>query len=132
MFHLFIATPEAVLFDAEVSSLKAPGADGYFEVLQNHAALISSLVPGRIEATDKKGEKWIWACADGFIEVFHNKVSVLIDSGELRENIDLERATRDLEKAEKMLESQDPTIDKIRARHSLLRAKNRIKVATTL
>lgn len=132
MFHLFIATPEAVLFDALVSSVKAHGAEGYFEILDNHASLISSLIPGRIEATDQKGEKWIWAASDGFIEVFHNEVSILVDSAELRENIDLERAERDLEKAEKMLESTCPEIDKIRVKHALQRAKNRIKVATKL
>jgi len=132
MFHLFIATPEAVLFDTFVSSLKVPGAEGYFEVLKNHAALISSLIPGRIEATDEKGEKWIWAGSDGFIEIFHNEVSVLLDSGELREDIDITRAKKDLEKAEKLLESSCPEIDKIRAKHAFLRAKNRIKVATEL
>ncbi len=84
MYHLFIASPEAVLYDGQAKDLLAPGAAGYFEVLPNHAALISTLQKGRFEFTDEHDQKHTYTLTGGILEVDHNKVSVLADSLELK------------------------------------------------
>ena len=53
MLKLKIISPEKVIFDGEVESLKVPGIQGSFEVLNNHAPIISSLVKGDVEYKSK-------------------------------------------------------------------------------
>ena len=72
---LRIVTPEGVAFDGEVESVSVPGESGAFEVLQGHAPLISSLVPGRVSYKSASGAGGI-DISGGFAEVRKNEVSV--------------------------------------------------------
>lgn len=83
-FHLQVISPEKVLFEGETLSLTAPGADGYFGVLANHAPLLSALKPGRLSVrrVDEDGrtrEDVFQVETDGFLEVQANKVVVLAE-----------------------------------------------------
>lgn len=129
MFHLFVATAEKVVFDNTVISVIVPGSVGYFEVLQNHAPIISSLIVGTMVITDKKFIKSHWAISGGLIEVNKNNATVLADAVELASEIDLKRAQASLLKAQVLLDSKDPSIDIPRAKRALERAKNRIKIS---
>lgn len=74
--HLEIVTPEKTLFNGEVESVKLPGAGGKFEVLNNHAPLISSLEAGVI--TVKTGSQTeSFEVTGGIVEVLQNKIVVL-------------------------------------------------------
>ncbi len=84
MFHLFLATPEEVIFDDEVSDLKAPGAAGYFEILPQHAPFISSLKKGTLEFKDANNKVWVMEIPGGIFEVEHNNASVLADAVDLK------------------------------------------------
>ena len=68
MLKLKIISPEKVIFDGEVESLKVPGIQGSFEVLNNHAPIISSLVKGDVEYKSK-GESNKLSVAGVFVEV---------------------------------------------------------------
>ena len=76
---LEIITPEKQLFNGEVNSIKVPGTIGDFEILNNHAPIISSLKEGeiRIIAIDNKVEKF--QINGGVIEMKKNKIIVLAD-----------------------------------------------------
>jgi F-type H+-transporting ATPase subunit epsilon len=80
IYNLFIATPEEVIYDGGAKDLKAPGGDGYFEVLSHHAPMISTLKEGEFEYTDANDQKFHYKITGGILEIDHNKVSVLIDS----------------------------------------------------
>lgn len=80
MHHFLLATPEKILFDDSIHSVIVPGEDGYFEVLTNHAPIISTLKQGKITLTDKNQKKWIWVTSGGLIEVLHNHTTLLADS----------------------------------------------------
>ncbi len=82
LFHLFIATPEKVIFEDKVLALNAPGKEGFFEILVGHAAFISLLKPGKLVITDVNKQKHIWEISWGFFEISQNKASVLIDSAQ--------------------------------------------------
>ena len=78
MLKLKIISPEKVIFDGEVESLKVPGIQGSFEVLNNHAPIISSLVKGDVEYKSK-GESNKLSAAGGFVEVKKNEISLCVE-----------------------------------------------------
>lgn len=78
--QLEILTPEKKLFEGEVSSVKVPGVSGEFEMLNNHAPIVSALTNGVI-SIKHNNEITNISIADGFIECLQNKVVILVGSG---------------------------------------------------
>jgi F-type H+-transporting ATPase subunit epsilon len=76
-----ILTPEKTVFDAEAESVRVPGEAGAFEVLKNHAPILSSLVPGEIRVISEKREL-TFAVSKGFFEFSHNNGVILVDSAQ--------------------------------------------------
>ena len=76
---LDILTPEKKLFEGEVNSVKFPGTNGEFEILNNHAPIISTLTKGDIRVLNIKNEKEIFNINGGVIEIQNNKIIVLAD-----------------------------------------------------
>lgn len=76
---LDILTPEKKLFEGEVKSVKFPGKNGEFEILNNHAPIISTLTKGDIRVLNIKNEKEIFNINGGVIEIQNNKIIVLAD-----------------------------------------------------
>ncbi|ULQ52620.1 ATP synthase F1 subunit epsilon [Flavihumibacter fluvii] len=79
--NLEILTPERKLYNGEVYGVQLPGVDGLFEVLEKHAPMVSALKAGRLKVLkDKNGsESAAYLIQGGFVEVFHNKVTVLVE-----------------------------------------------------
>ena len=75
---LEIFTPEQKYFDGQVESITFPGIDGSFQVLNNHAALISTLRNGIVKYRDSKNQ-WEITIPGGVVEVLNNKVTLLAD-----------------------------------------------------
>lgn len=128
MYRLSIVTPEKVVYEDLVYSLIAPGEEGYLEILTNHAAIITSLQPGKLTVTDKDEKTTIWAVSYGFLEVSHNEASLLADAIELPLEINLEIAEAALERAQQWINTSDDEHEIARAKEALQRAKNRIKI----
>ena len=78
---LTILTPEQTLFSGEAESVSLPGTVGRFQVLNNHAPLISSLKKGNIKVKTKTEEINL-NISGGFVEVLKNNVSVLVEGVE--------------------------------------------------
>ncbi len=79
MLKLKIVTPERVEFDGEAQSVTVPGTLGSFEILTDHAPIISSLEKGMVEYTTAAGEKLEQTISGGFVEVQKNVVSVCVE-----------------------------------------------------
>jgi F-type H+-transporting ATPase subunit epsilon len=77
--HLDIITPETTLFAGEVSLVQLPGIDGSFEILDNHAPLISVLKEGKVKVEDKQKQTQFFDIKGGVVEVLFNKVLVLAE-----------------------------------------------------
>ncbi|HRN15780.1 MAG TPA: ATP synthase F1 subunit epsilon [Xylanibacter oryzae] len=75
---LNIVSPEKVMYTGEVESVQVPGTLGSFEILTDHAPIISSLQKGVIEYTNKEGKKQL-AIAAGFVEVQKNEVRICVE-----------------------------------------------------
>lgn len=72
-----ISTTE-ILFEGEVSIVTLPGAKGRFTVLHNHAALVSTLVPGNIVFRNNSGEETTYTISGGLADIDNNVISVCI------------------------------------------------------
>ena len=129
VLNLEIITPSKSVFSGEINSITVPGTLGSFQVLKNHAPIISSLEIGSIKVVDSQGKTILYATGGGTIEVNDNKVLVLADSIELIESIDVDRAKQSKERAEQRIANKSvEKIDVARAEASLARALNRIKL----
>jgi F-type H+-transporting ATPase subunit epsilon len=128
-FQLEIIAPNRVVFDGEATSVSAPGTLGGFQVLFNHAALLSSLDPGPLKVKDPGGADTVYATGGGYLEVRENRVVVLVESAERPEDIDVARARAARDRAAERLKSHDPSFDMIRAELALARALNRLRLA---
>ena len=78
--NLLILSPEKEIFSGEVKSVKVPGADGQFEMLDHHAAIVASLKAGEVRVLKANGEKLTFGVTGGFAECLNNEVSVLVSS----------------------------------------------------
>jgi F-type H+-transporting ATPase subunit epsilon len=124
-----IVTPQQVEYSGRAESITVPGTEGPFQVLYNHAPIISSLEIGVIKLVDEQGDTKIFATGGGFAEVSHNKVSVIVESIEDPAKIDIDRATEALERAEELLKTPGREGNVEETRKAIARALNRIQVA---
>jgi len=82
MLKLKIVSPERIEFEGEVESVKVPGTLGQFEILTNHAPIISSLEKGKVVYGLPNGEKIPLEIRGGFVEVQKNMVSICVEINE--------------------------------------------------
>lgn len=78
MLKLKIVSPQKIEFDGEVESVKVPGSLGQFEILTDHAPIISLLTKGDVYYTAADGRHQI-AILGGFVEVQKNQVSLCVE-----------------------------------------------------
>lgn len=76
--NLVILSPEREIFSGEVKSVKVPGSAGQFEILKNHAPIVSSLAKGEVRVLKGNGEKMTFNVEGGFVEMLNNEVSLLV------------------------------------------------------
>jgi F-type H+-transporting ATPase subunit epsilon len=82
MLKLKIVSPERIEFEGEVESVLVPGTLGQFEILTNHAPIISSLDKGKVVYSLPGGEKKSLEICGGFVEVQKNVVSLCVEINE--------------------------------------------------
>ena len=78
--HLEIITPEKKLFTGEVKLVQVPGTLGSFEILNNHAPIISTLDEGKIKIIRPEGETTFFEISGGVIEAKQNNIIILAES----------------------------------------------------
>jgi F-type H+-transporting ATPase subunit epsilon len=126
---LEIVTPERLAFKGVVEEVTIPGTEGEFGVLRGHAPLLSSVDVGELSFTQDH-KRTHYAVNTGYAEVTASKVTVLVETAERSDQIDLERARRAKQRAEELmgkLPKEDAEFEKIRL--ALLRAVTRLNIA---
>ena len=127
---LEVVTPEKYVVNEKAQIVMAPGTVGEFGVLRDHTPFLTSLKTGRLHYKDVSGKESVVFVSGGFAEALPDRVTVLAESAERREDIDIDRAKAAMERAQKRLaggKSED--IDFERAHAALIRAIERLKVA---
>ena len=127
-FHLEIVTPEKTLFSGEVEHLRAPGSEGSFGVLTGHEPLLSGLQMGRISFRETGRVDVNLATSGGFVEVQPTQLTILAETAEFGEEIDVVRAESARDRARAHL-AQEQDVDATRATAALERALNRLRVS---
>ena len=130
MLNLEIITPERTLVKEVVDVVEAKGTYGEFGVLPGHTQFLTTLDIGEIRYT-KDGFTRYLSASGGFAEVVEDKVTLLLDTAESAEDIDIERAKRALERAEEKLKTiMYDNKEYLIYEMALFRAIARISVAT--
>ncbi len=125
-----VVTAERTVFDEDVDMVVAPGSEGQLGILPNHAPLITSLTFGELVIHRRDQEDAFIAIGGGFIEVRPDHVTILADSAERAEEIDLERAEEAQHRAEQLMaQKRREDVDFVRAEAALRRSLIRLKVA---
>lgn len=127
VFQAQILTPDGPVFDGKVESIRVPGTNGDFQVLINHANLMSSLDVGPVTIVDVNGKILKVAISGGMLDVNNNVVSLFAEAAEPSNVINVERARASKDRAEQRV--KDSSMDQARVQISLLRAVNRLKIA---
>jgi len=73
-----VLTPTGKIFEGQASAVRVPGSAGLFEVLENHAPIVSSLEAGQVRITLSDGSRKDLAIQGGFVEVLRNEVALLV------------------------------------------------------
>jgi F-type H+-transporting ATPase subunit epsilon len=123
-----IVTPAKTIFKGEIKSITVPGTKGGFQVLKNHAPIVSTFEIGLIKVELPDSKTNYYATAGGTIEVIDNEIIVLADSIEFVSDIDTERAVKAKQRAEQRLADENSEINVARAQAALSRALNRISL----
>ena len=131
-FHLEIRTPEQLIYEADVTSITAPGVEGNFQILSGHIPFLTALDVGEIRVREASETSQLMATSGGVFEVLRTGVTVLVETAEWASEIDVERAESARDRAQAQLTANAPDLNRPRAEAALARAQNRIKVASNL
>ena len=117
-FQLEIVTPEKMVVKDVAEEMQIPGKNGYLGILPGHAPLITELAVGEISYR-KGGETYYLSVAWGFAEVLPDKVTILAETAERPQDIDIKRAQESKQRAEEALKTGQTEEDFTRAEDSL-------------
>lgn len=127
-FQLEIVTPEKLVVRDTADEVQIPGRNGYIGVLPGHAPLITELGSGEISYRSN-GQLHRFSMAWGFAEVLPDKVTVLAETVERADEIDVSRAKQSLTKAEDLLKTAQSEDEFSVATAKIQRAEARLNVA---
>ncbi len=127
-FELEIVTPERLVVKDRAEQIQIPGRNGYLGILPGHAPLITELAVGEIEYVNA-GVSTRLSVAWGFAEVLSDKVTIIAESAELAEDIDVPRAEAARERALEHIKLADNGAAYEEAAQALAVAESRLAVA---
>jgi F-type H+-transporting ATPase subunit epsilon len=128
--RLEVVTPEKQVVNDMAQIVMAPGSMGEFGVLSGHTPFMTSLNTGALHYRDENGKDQYVFVSGGFAEALPDKVTILAESAEKMDDIDLDRARSAQKRAEERLEERSKEdIDFIRAKAALERSLVRIRLA---
>ena len=122
-----LLTPEGSRFDGDVVSVRVPGSNGDFQMLSNHAPIVSSLGIGKI-SIKQVGEKELkFAVSGGFIEMSSNQLTILAEKAEKSTEINREEALKLRNKIKEKRDSLEFRSEDVETELAI--AENRLKIA---
>jgi F-type H+-transporting ATPase subunit epsilon len=118
--HVELVAPDRTVWSGEATIVITRTADGDIGILSGHAPLLGLLVDGVVEIRSPEGERSVAAVGGGFLSVAQNRVSILAEYAALTDEIDIEEARRELDRAQSEGDDEE-------AREHVRRAEARIR-----
>lgn len=131
-YPLEIVTLKETAFGEDVECVTVPGGLGYLGILAGHAPLLTNVESGVISIRQDGGSDLKMAVGEGFLVVTPQGATLLVDTAEKEEDIDVERARAAMGRARDRLAASDSEMDQARAEASLKRSMARLKLAGAL
>ena len=132
IYPLEIVTLKQTAFSEDVECVTVPGGLGYLGVLAGHAPLLTNVEAGVISIKLPGSEDLKMAVGEGFLVVTPQGTTLLVDTAEKKEEIDVERAQAAMGRARERIASSDSDADMVRAESALKRSMARLKLAGAL
>jgi len=127
-FRLQVISPDRIFYDGEAELVELTTSEGEMGVLKGHIPLTAILVPGVLKIKEAEGVRKA-ALHDGFVEIFQDHMTILAESCEWPEEIDLKRAEEAKQRAEQRLSSGEANVNIARAELALRKSLIRIQLA---
>ena len=126
-FKVIIVTPDKTAYEDNAVSATIPGLAGYLGIWADHAPLVGAVSPGMVTLRlDDAGNAKFLSVGTGFVEVSDNIVNLMVETCEMSDEIDVDRAQKALDRARKRLVGMEKDLDRMRARLALARAEARL------
>jgi F-type H+-transporting ATPase subunit epsilon len=132
LFSVSVVTPEGAAFDGDAEMLIVPGAAGEIGVLARHAPLVAMLNAGSTRVHLGDGTVQEFATGPGFFQVLEDRAIALVDDAVQADEIDDERAQRQLDEAQaelEQVESGESSADRWQLEQRIRHAENMLRVA---
>lgn len=126
-FTLNVLAAEKPFYDGECVSLIVPTNDGQYGIMANHNNMIAAIVPGVLKFTKPDETVIVVAVSEGLVKVENNSVLILVDTIELPEEIDENRAKRAAEQAKEAILQKKSIQDYYSAQAKMARALGRLR-----
>ncbi len=129
-FGLKIIASDKVFYEGRCKKLIIPAPDGEKGILPNHENMVIAIAVGTAKVQLAGEEEWKdLAVGTGFAEIVNNRVTLLVDTAERPEDIDVRRAREQQERAEEQMRQKQSTQEYYHTQASLARAMTRLRVA---
>ena len=126
-FGMNVVASDKTFYQGRGVSITLPAKDGGITILAHHADMMVAIVPGEIQIETAEGEKLVAVCGGGFAQVINNRVTVLVDTLERPEDIDVKRAQEAMERAQEQLRQKQIQQEYYISKQALSRAMARMK-----
>lgn len=127
-FLLEVVTPDRSFFYGEIEMAIVRTTEGDIGIMKNHEPIVAPVSVGSIRIKEDKEFKNA-ACSGGFLTVDEEKVIIITDAAEWAEEIDVKRAQEAADRAARRLDERQAELDVLRAKVSMEKAMNRIRVS---
>lgn len=125
ILNVEIVTPQMVIYTGKAQSVSVPGSKSPFQILNNHAPIVSTLDVGLTKIVDDTGKLLLFATGSGFTEVHRNKISILVESAFNSDELHYDEIKSELAKAKELYKANKTAEYEI----AVLEIENKLKVA---
>lgn len=128
LFKLKVISPDRVFFDGEADMIEVKTTEGEMGIYKHHIPLTAIIEPGALTIKNGADEK-VAALLSGFIEILGEKITILAESCEWPDEIDVHRAEEAKIRAERRLKGEEGEMNEVRAEMALRRSLIRLEIA---
>ncbi len=130
-FYLKIISANRIFFSGKCQSIILPQYDGQKEILAHHEDMVIAIDEGEMRFKPAESEEWLYAFVGmGLVQIFNNRVTLLVETAESPEEIDVARAREAKERAKEQLRQKQSLHEFYHSQASLSRAMSRLKVTS--